>query len=79
VDASKTDSRETAWAPPLPKFVAGARTFLTTAIEERTAVAKKARCTADQAVADVTAELSGRYPDPLRLAWAVKAAYAERP
>jgi glyoxylase-like metal-dependent hydrolase (beta-lactamase superfamily II) len=59
-------------------FVAGARTFLT-AIQERTAAARKAGRTADQAVAEISAELSERYPDPLRLEWAVKAAYAEFP
>lgn len=59
-------------------FVAGARTFLT-AIQERTAAAKRAGRTADQAVAEISAELSERYPEPFRLEWAVKAAYAELP
>ena len=60
------------------EFVAGYRTFFKD-ILDRTAAAKKAGRTADQAVAEITAELVGRYPDPMRLGWAIKAAYAELP
>ncbi|WP_143177893.1 hypothetical protein [Cystobacter ferrugineus] len=58
------------------EFIPPYRTFLTT-IRDRTTAAKKAGRTVDEATADITAELSGRYPDPMRLGWAVKAAHAE--
>ncbi|WP_395845241.1 MBL fold metallo-hydrolase [Cystobacter fuscus] len=58
------------------EFVAGYRDFFT-AIQERTVAAKKAGRTEDQAVAEITKDLSGRYLDPMRLDWAIRAAYAE--
>ncbi|ATB41354.1 beta-lactamase domain protein [Cystobacter fuscus] len=58
------------------EFLPPYRTFLTT-IRDRTAAAKKAGRTVDEAVAEITAALSERYPDRLHLDWAVRALYAE--
>ena len=60
------------------EFVSSYREFFNT-IQERTVAAKKAGHSVDQAVADITKALSGRYPDPMRLDWAIRAAYAEFP
>lgn len=60
------------------EFVAGYRTFFKE-VQERTAAAKKAGRTADQAVTEITPQLVERYPDPMKLGWAIKAAYAESP
>ena len=60
------------------EFVAGYRTFFQE-VQERTAAARKAGRTVDQAIAEITQALAERYPDPMRLGWAIKAAYAESP
>jgi glyoxylase-like metal-dependent hydrolase (beta-lactamase superfamily II) len=57
-------------------FIAGYRAYLTE-VRDRTAAEKKARHSADEAVATVTAAMAERYPDKGRLAGAIKAAYAE--
>jgi glyoxylase-like metal-dependent hydrolase (beta-lactamase superfamily II) len=58
------------------EIIAGYRTYLT-AIARRSAQLKKAGKSEDEAVQLITAEMSARYPDPNRLAGAIRAGYRE--
>jgi glyoxylase-like metal-dependent hydrolase (beta-lactamase superfamily II) len=57
-------------------FIAGYRTYLTR-IKARTAAAKGAGKSLEEATAAVTAELKPDYPDASRMAGAIRSAYAE--
>ena len=58
-------------------FISGYRAYLTD-IRARAAAEKKAGHSADQAVEAISAALAS-YPDRIRLAAAIKAAYTEAP
>jgi len=59
-------------------FIGGYRSYLVE-VRDRTAAAKKAGRSAEQAVQAVTAAFGDRAPDKGRLAGAIRAAYAEAP
>ena len=59
-------------------FITGYRAYLTE-VRDRTAAAKRAGRSVEQAVETVTAAVADRAPDKARLAGAIKAAYAEAP
>lgn len=57
-------------------YITGYRSYFQL-VRDRTTVSKEAGKSIDETVATVTMELRERYPDPTRLATAIKAAYAE--
>lgn len=59
-------------------FVAGYRAYLTQ-IQSRSAALKKEGKSVEQTTEIITMEMKAKYPDPARLAGAVKAAYQEAP